>query len=147
MSPAHLHLVLNHLPILAVPFGIALLAAGVLRHSRDLKLAALATFVLAALLAVPVYLTGEPAEEQIEHRPGFSELYLERHEDLALYSLVLTAILGAASAASLAIWRRRELPGTAVTALLLLSLLATASLGLTAAAGGPVGHAELRQGR
>lgn len=46
MSATHLHLVLNHVPILGIPFGIALLLMGVLRHSEELKRAALVTFSL-----------------------------------------------------------------------------------------------------
>ena len=61
MNLAHVHLLLNHLPPLGVLFGFLLLAAAVARKSGELVRASLVTFVLAALLAVPTYYTGEPA--------------------------------------------------------------------------------------
>lgn len=145
MSATHLHLVMNHLPILGVPFGIALLSAGVLRHSRELKQAALATFALAALFAVPVYLSGEPAEEAVEHRPGVSKSLLERHEDLALVSLISVSLLGIVSLGALVGFRGREAPGAVLAVILVLSLASAGSLALTGAAGGGIRHDEIRQ--
>ena len=144
MSATHLHLILNHLPILGVPFGIALLTAGVLRHSTELKKAALVTFALASVLLVPVFLSGEPAEETVERLPGVSESYIENHEEMAELSLSLTTLLGIASVLTLIGWRGRELPGGAEAALLVLSLLSATSLALTGAAGGAIRHSEIR---
>jgi uncharacterized membrane protein len=144
VSATHLHLVINHLPILGIPFGIALLAAGVLRRSLELKRAALVTFALAALFVVPVFLTGEPAEETVERLPGVSEVYIERHEDLAKLSLALTSVLGILSLIALVGWRQKDLPGGLQAALLTVSLLSAASLGLTGAAGGAIRHSEIR---
>ena len=85
MNQVHLHLLMNHLPILGVPFGLLLLCAGMLRQSDELKKAALLTFVVAALLAVPVYFTGEPAE--ISVRSGrLVVLYAGLVEDSDLFS-------------------------------------------------------------
>jgi uncharacterized membrane protein len=144
VSATHLHLVMNHLPILGIPFGIALLAAGVLRHSEELKKAALTTFALAAILLVPVYLTGEPAEHTVEQLPGVSETSIERHEDLAKISLAMTSTLGVLSIVTLIGWRKKDIPGGVQAALLSLSLLSAASLGLTGAAGGAIRHSEIR---
>jgi hypothetical protein len=40
------------------------------RRSREVTHAGLLLSVLLAITPVPIYLTGEPAEEQIEHQPG-----------------------------------------------------------------------------
>lgn len=145
MSATHLHLVLNHIPILGVPFGIALLVAGVLRHSEELKKAALVTFALAALMVAPVFLTGEPAEESVEHLVGVSESLIERHEELAELSLGLTSCLGVLSLITLVVWRKKEIPGGVQAAVLALSLFSTATLAVTGAAGGQIRHSEIRQ--
>lgn len=145
MSATHLHLVLNHIPILGVPFGMALLVAGVLRHSDELKRAALVTFSLAALMVAPVFFTGEPAEESVEHLAGVSESLIERHEDLAELSLGLTSCLGVLSLITLVGWRKKEIPGGLLAAVMALSLLSAASLALTGAAGGQIRHSEIRQ--
>ena len=144
MSAAHLHLVLNHLPILGVPFGVALLLLGVYRDSRELKQVALIVFVLGAVFAIPVYLTGEPAEEAVERFVGVSEMLIERHEDLAKLSMVSVAALGLASLAALLGWRKDNYPTSALTGILVLSLVTAGSLALTGSAGGAIRHSEIR---
>lgn len=145
MSAAHFHLILNHLPILGVPFGIALLASGVLRKTEELKRAALVTFALAALFTIPVFYTGEPAEETIEHLPGVSESLIHDHEELAEISMGLMVLLGISSLGTLIVFRRREIPGSAQAAVLIVALVGAGSLALTGAAGGEIRHSEIRQ--
>ncbi len=80
VTTAHIHLILSHVPVMAVLFGLGLLAFGMWRESQDIQKAALGTFIAAALLAVPSYLTGEPASGTIKGLPGYSEHILERHQ-------------------------------------------------------------------
>ena len=145
MSATHLHLILNHLPILGVPFGVVLLLLGVHRNNRDLKQVALGVFVIAALCAIPVYLTGEPAEETVEHLAGVSEMLIERHEDLAKLAMASVSALGLASLAVLLGWRKDDYPTPALTGILILSLVTAGALALTGAAGGAIRHSEIRQ--
>jgi asparagine N-glycosylation enzyme membrane subunit Stt3 len=60
MNWAHIHLSLNHLPVVGTFFGVLLLLLALLRKSEELKRVSLGVFVLTALLALPVYFTGEP---------------------------------------------------------------------------------------
>lgn len=142
MSLTHLHLLMNHLPVLGVPFGLILLCAGIFRQRDELKRAALLTFVISALLTVPVYFTGEPAEESVEHLPGVAETYIERHEDRALFSLISVGVLGLLS---LIVLVRRDGSPRALPVVLALAVISTVSLGLTAGAGGEIRHTEIRQ--
>lgn len=145
MNSAHLHLILNHMPVLGTAFGLLLLVAGLMRKSEDLKKASLATFVLSALVAVPVFLTGEPASDVVERLPGVSESLIEAHEMAAKLSLMIIEVLGMGALATLLIQRWRpnstqwSLPGV-----LVLSLLAGASLLHTANLGGQIRHSEIR---
>ena len=50
MNPAHLHLMLNHIPVLGTAFGLGLLAFALWRRSDELKKTALGVFVLVALM-------------------------------------------------------------------------------------------------
>lgn len=69
VSPAHLHLLLNHIPILGtLLFAPLVLLWGLWRRWREVTQVGVALTVLLALAAVPVYLTGESAEEQLEGR-------------------------------------------------------------------------------
>ena len=144
MNLTHLHLLMNHLPVLGVPFGLLLMCAGILRHSDELKKAALLAFVIAALVTLPVYFTGEPGEERIENLPGVTEAYIERHEDRAMFSLISVAVLGLVSLIAM-VRRHRNLSAPALPLVLALAVISTLSLGLTASAGGEIRHTEIRQ--
>ncbi len=146
MNLAHIHLILNHIPVVGIPVAIAFLAYGI--YLKNLPSQRFSLFVLMglALMVLPVYLTGEPAEEVIEHLPGVTESFIEAHEDAAMFSLVLTLIAG--TAAFIALWfqkdpRKCRLVNIGVmgfASLAVLSLLYTANLG------GKVRHTELRSG-
>ena len=144
MNPAHLHLVLNHLPPVGVLFGILLLVAASYRKSDELTRAGLGLFVVVALLAFPTYFTGEPAEDAIGHLPGVSKDLIETHEDAALTTLIAVEILGVVSLLGLAAYRRHAPPKWFVAASLALSILVGGMLGRTADLGGQIRHSEIR---
>ena len=87
MNPVDIHLALNHVPVIGVPIALVLLGWGLWRRSPDLTRAGLALLVATALVAVPVYLTGEPAEEVVEGIAGISHRAVHDHEDAAVLRL------------------------------------------------------------
>lgn len=86
MNDAHLHLVLNHLPIVGMLLGIPILVFGLFQNTKEVRRGILGYFVLIVLLTFPVYWTGEPAEHLIENMAGISEEALEQHEHFAEYA-------------------------------------------------------------
>lgn len=144
MNWPHVHLLLNHVPVMGVPFGFLLLAAALARKSLELTKASLGVFAVVALLTIPVYLTGEPTEEVVEHLPGISESFIEEHEESALLSLVAIEILGVLAVAGLVLFRGSSIPTWFVTTSLVLSLLAAVSVGWTANLGREIHHPEIR---
>jgi LPXTG-motif cell wall-anchored protein len=145
MNLAHLHLILNHLPVLGVPFGLALFGYGLWRKSDELKRAALAVLFLAALVTVPVYFTGEPAEDVVKGLPGVSRPMLGRHEDAATTAFIVVGIAGLAALAGLLIFRRNKtLPTWYAGLMLAASLAASGLLVWTANLGGQARHPEIR---
>ena len=66
MNAAYVHLTLNHVPVLGVVFALPLLGFGLLRRNPALLRAGWVTLVAVALVAIPVYLSGEGAEEIVE---------------------------------------------------------------------------------
>lgn len=147
MNAAHLHLALNHLPIFALAFALVLLVWGRLRRERVVLTIGLALTVLAGAGAGGAYLTGEAAEEVIEDRPGFDEAPVHEHEEAAEFALWLT--LAAAALAAGTLWYHRrggEYSPTALTATLVVGLVAMASLTVTAWHGGEISHPEIRGG-
>jgi hypothetical protein len=148
LNPAHIHLILNHIPILGTMiFAPLVLIWGLLRHSRDITQTGLLLAVILALTAIPIYLTGEPAEEQIENQPWFSETLAEAHEERAEGGLVAVLITGAG--AVVALWRGRKgkpfgivLPGAVLAGVVITAGFFAAA----AAVGGEIRHSEIRSG-
>ena len=147
MSLANIHLILNHAPVFGVIFGIIILLYARLRSNRDIMVVGLGMFVLAALLTIPVYLTGDPAESDIRNLPTFSKSLVEEHEDSALWSFILVGALGLAALYGLTFaMRDRKPPKWLPILVMILSLMTTATFVRTAQLGGRISHPELRAG-
>lgn len=144
MSAAHVHLMLNHVPVLGAVFAAVVLTVGLLRSDESWQGVALWTLVVTGVAAVVVYLTGEPAEELVEGAAGFSHAALERHEEVALWAAYGGGGVGAAALGVLTWFRSRPIPRTASTAMLLLAVGLTGVMAWTANTGGKVSHPELR---
>ena len=145
MSTVHLHLMLNHIPVVGTLFLAALFAAGVVRRNAPLTRTALGSSVALALVALVVFLTGAPAEEAVEDLAGTSEAAIERHEAIALASMVLLGVVGAMSVVVLLWFRRRlEIPRAVAMTGLVASLATVGLMGVTANSGGQIRHSEIR---
>lgn len=148
MDPVHLHLLLNHWPILGTLFGLLLLLTGyVLRGEgrRWLTRAALATFIIGAIIAAPANATGEQAEHKIEHMPGVSEEMIEEHEESAEAALWACTVLGAVSLLALLLERRDHRYTQVVMLAVLLLAIATSGLMIrTGNEGGKIRRPDLR---
>jgi hypothetical protein len=147
MNIAHLHLMLNHLPVLGAPMLLALLAYGLGRRLPEVTRVALWCTAALAVVTVVVYLTGEPAEELVEALPTFDEDMVERHEAVALGTTAVLVVTGALAAAALWASRRGSRLAATATRLVLVGLLAgSVAVAATAWTGGPIGHPEIRAG-
>ncbi len=147
MNAAHIHLLLNHIPILGAIFGLALLLDGVSRKSDDIKKASFGTFVITALITIPVYLTGDGAAAIVHGLPGVSEAIIAQHDQAATVTLVAIELLGAVALWGL--WGWQSAPGMAGWMLYTVLALAVISSGLgvwTGSLGGQVRHTEVRAG-
>lgn len=145
MNPAHLHIILNHIPVIGIPFGTALLIWGFLRKSQEVKTAALLVFVAIALVTIPTYLSGRAAEDLVEDLPGVSENLIENHEEAATIAIIATSILGGLALIRLLIPARFAAIGGPMTLLVfVLSLGVAGWLGRTANLGGQIRHPEIR---
>jgi uncharacterized membrane protein len=143
VTAAHIHLVLCHVPVLTILFGLGWLAFGVWRGSQDIQKAALGMFVVAAVLAVPSYLTGEPAAGAIKGLPGFSERIMEQHQAAAGVALAGCIALGIVALAGL-LFRGRAVTGWFGVLLLAGALVVVVLVARTANLGGQIRHSEIR---
>ena len=148
MSPVHIHLVLNHVPILLLWLGLGTILLNPIFQSQVLIRYGLSLIVLSALVALPVYFTGGNAEEAVEQLPQVSETYIENHEDAAKTSLTLVEIAGLLSLIALWLhWKRGGIPKGLWILLLLILAGASASITWTGNLGGQIRHSEIREPR
>jgi uncharacterized membrane protein len=144
MSWGHLHLLLNHVPVIGTLLGLLLLLVAFGRKSEELKKVTLGLFVLNALVAIPVYLTGEPAEEIVERIPGISKAMIDRHEDVALFSLIDIEVVGTSGLVGLILFRNKKSLGNLLAIVTLACSIVTGGLlAWTANLGGQVRHTEI----
>ena len=144
MNQTHIHLLLNHVAILGSIFSILLLLSGLFFSSDILKKAAMVGLFLAALVAIPVFLTGEPAEESVEKIAGTVKSTIEEHEESADVSIWLVEIMGAVSLLTfLLAHKSNSINKGLLLFLLILSLVAAGSISYTGYLGGKIRHTEL----
>ncbi len=100
MNDAHLHMVVNHFPIIGTIFGLGILLAGIFMKSNVIKSVAYILFVVAGIFAAVSMATGEGAEEISEKLPSVTDQIIHEHEEMAeklaivLYALGLVSLIG-----------------------------------------------------
>ena len=93
MNEAHLHMVVNHFPIIGMIVGFVILVSGLLFKSRVTKRIGTITLLVTSLFVFPSFESGEGAEEIVENLPGISENIIEKHEELAEQFMLFVWIL------------------------------------------------------
>ena len=144
MSFTHLHLLLNHFPVIGTLIVTALLAWAVFRRSEEITRVSLGLIAAMGAISIVVFFTGEPAEEAIENLPGFSEAITERHEEFALIATIVVGSIGTLALGALALLRKRDIPRWVTVWSLVLSIVASGVMGYTALLGGQIRHTEVR---
>lgn len=145
MSWAHLHLMLNHVPVVGLPIALLLLAVALLRRSTELAKASLELIALVAAVTIVVQLTGESAEELIKKLPDFSEALVEHHEEAALTATIGMSVLGLVALAVLVLFRgAATIPSWIGGGILLMGILVGGLMGWVANLGGQIRHTEIR---
>jgi uncharacterized membrane protein len=94
MNLAHLHLLLNHFPIIGTLVGCAILVWGIISSDTKIKHVAVWLILVMSLIAIPAYFTGEAAEESVENLAGITESSIENHENAALVSVIIHSVAG-----------------------------------------------------
>jgi hypothetical protein len=147
MSQAHLHLLVNHLPIVGSLFALLLLGVGLLQRSAELTRAGLVAVLAAGLLCLPAQLTGEGAARVVQDLPRVSRALIQDHESAA--EAGFWVLEGAASLALFGLLLQKNASPRAGLLALAALLAAVLSFGLLARAGylgGLIRHTEIREG-
>lgn len=144
MNAPHLHLMVNHLPVLGTLFGAALLIAALALRDQAFQKLALAYFVLLALGGIVVYWSGDQAADRIRLLPGVAVPAIDRHAEAGEQAFIGLSVLGAVSLVLLFVFRPPlHLPRAAGIAVVLLALAVVGLAARAAWIGGHIRHPEL----
>ncbi|MFZ4105837.1 hypothetical protein [Flavobacterium sp.] len=100
MNDAHLHMLVNHFPIIGVILGLGILFTGVLIKNNSVKNTAYGLFIVTAVFAAFSIGTGDGAEAMVEDMPTVGKNIIHIHEEIAeklaisLYLLGIISIIG-----------------------------------------------------
>ena len=145
MNWAHVHIAINHAPVIGIIFGFLLLLYAMMKKNEELKRISLVIFVIIALIAIPVYFTGGGAEEVVEHLPGVAESIIKQHKESAFSTFVMVEVLGLLTLGGLFLYRRpKNFAERFVVLSLILSIIVGGLMARTANLGGQIRHTEIR---
>lgn len=145
LNAAHIHIMLNHIPLFGALFAALLVGWGLLRRSEDVLRLGLALAFVVGIATYGVMLTGEPAEHVIGHMPGVSRRMIHAHEEAGEWATYVIAAAGLVSLIALLMVRRRHRSGRGLAILsLVLSLVGFAAASRAALLGGEIRHPEAR---
>jgi uncharacterized membrane protein len=145
MNDAHLHLVVNHFPIIGTVFGLGILIAGLVLKNNSVKNTAYVLFVVAAVFAFLSMYTGEGAEEMVEDMPNIGKQIIHEHEELAEKLAILLYAAGIFSIVSLyTSIKNHKFSKISSYITLILAIAATVLGSLVGTSGGEIRHTEIR---
>lgn len=145
MNEAHLHLMVNHFPIIGIIFGFGILITGMVLKNKTLQNTSYVLFIIAALFGALSMGSGEGAEELVEDMPNIGKHIIHEHEELAEKFAVLLYILGALSLTAFYL----NIKNNAKAKLVSFLILAITAVGIFLAqkvgtSGGEIRHTEIR---
>jgi hypothetical protein len=144
MDSTYLHLILNHLPFTGILLTFLFLLYASYKKNNDLIRFLLWIIIFFALAAIPVFITGDPAAENIKKLPGISEELIENHEDAGWITFILSEITGAFALAGLILFKKgKAFAGWFRYVLFMLIILSFATYVRTAWMGGKIKHSEI----
>ena len=146
MNEAHLHMVVNHFPIIGTILAIGILIAGLLSKNRSIINTSYVLFVIGAIFGILSMNTGEGAEELVEDMPGIGWKIIHEHEELAEKMALLLDILGVLSLVGFYLQYKKNAKEKLVSYIIL--LIGIASLFVIqkeGTSGGEIRHTEIRK--
>lgn len=145
MNDAHLHLIVNHFPIIGLFFALGVLIFGVFSKSIPLKNTAFVLLIITATFGFLSMFTGEGAERMVEDMPNIGHQIIHEHEELAEKFVILLYSTGILSIIGLYMNVKRHskanLISYVIATLAVVSLILAINVGTS---GGEIRHTEIR---
>lgn len=143
MNPTHIHLLLNHFPIIGTLIGSAILLYSMVKKQNTGKNIGAFIILIMAIIAIPVMLTGDPAEDSIEHLSGISKTLIHDHEEAAEKAFWLMEITGILSLLALVLYKiKSALVSKAFLIAMVFSIITFFAMAWTGYLGGKIRHPE-----
>ncbi|MFM9989028.1 hypothetical protein [Flavobacterium sp.] len=145
MNDAHLHMVVNHFPIIGTIFGLGILIAGIILKNNSAKNIAYFLFIVSAIFAAFSMGTGEGAEELVEDMPNVGKKIIHEHEELAEKFAIVLYVLGVVSLAGLYLNLKNHAKANLISYLaVVISVIGVFLAQQVGTSGGEVRHTEIR---
>ena len=146
MNSVQVHLALTHVPVILSLIGLITLIVALVIKNSVLTKAAYIMIVVAGAVALPVFFSGEAAEEAIENVPGISEGIIGEHEDVAKLGMISIAAAGLLALIALFADRWVSIARVVRIVVLLLAIVSGGLMFQTARLGGQIRHTEITNG-
>ncbi len=145
MNQAHIHLLVNHVSLFGVSFGLLALVWAIIKNSKDVRWYAVGLFLVSAVFAWIASETGEGAEEIVEQIPGILESMVERHEEAAELANISVMTLGVLAVLMEIIAKvKNQCLKKIQIGVLIVAIVSAVLLARTANLGGEIRHTEIR---
>lgn len=145
MNDAHLHLVVNHFPIIGLILGLGILITGMILKNISVINTAYVLFVVSAIFAAFSMGTGEGAEEMVEDMPSIGKQIIHEHEEMAEKLAIVLYVLGVISLAGFYLNIKQRTKAKLVSYLAVTVGIVAVFLGQqTGTTGGEIRHTEIR---
>jgi uncharacterized membrane protein len=144
MNGAHIHLLLNHVPILGSVFALCFLIYGHFFNNAVITRAALVTIVVVAVISIPAFLSGEEAEHVVDAIIGINKDAMETHEEqaeIAFWTLLMNGAIALGTLISSI--KTNKLSPPLVWINLVLLILVVILMARTGWSGGEIRHSEI----
>jgi uncharacterized membrane protein len=142
---AHLHLLLNHVPILGSIFVTVLFIIALFYRNVFLQKVSLWFLVAIALFTAATYATGGKTAQAVQGLPGVAEDMVRSHELFAKFGLAAMFVTGAiALGGALFYSRKPAISRFLLTIILIILLFNSALFSYIGFLGGQIMHVEIR---
>ncbi|HEY4628896.1 MAG TPA: hypothetical protein VIH02_06430 [Flavobacterium sp.] len=145
MNDAHLHLVVNHFPIIGSIFGLGILITGMILKNNSVKNTAYVLFIVAAVFAAFSMGTGEGAEEMVEDMPNIGKEIIHEHEEIAEKLALVLYLLAAISLTGLIMNLKNHSKAKLISFIAVIVAIGAVYIAtLVGTSGGEIRHTEIR---
>ena len=161
ITPVHLHLLINHLPVVGSIASVLLLLYALLRNTAELKRTALLAFIITAISAYAADYTGSGASRVARHIPQIERAQIHDHAEAGDTAMDVSIVTGVIALLGLILASRKpggeqtigeyvrhhkEPPAWTLWATLIVGLVGIYFVSLAAYEGGLIRHPEIQPG-